>query len=327
MTEPRTRTETTRCVLGRPEHFHRVTLSNDQPLAVNEVRIQLEGCGVCTSDMAVWKGAPWFDYPLQPGSPGHEGWGHVQEIGESVTDFTIGDRVSGLMYHAYAQQDIVKAAELVKLPSELDGLPFPGEPLGCAMNIFQRSRIQPGMRVAIVGVGFLGVLLVNLCKAAGAEVIGISRRPYALEMARERGAEHTIRLRSDLEAVVDQVQQLTNNKGCDVVIEATGKAEPLALATQLTAIRGRLVIAGYHQDGPRQVDMQLWNWRGLDVINAHEREAARYISGIQSAVEAVRQGTLILNDLFTTFPLQEIDSAFRMAEQRPDGFLKALVIP
>ena len=38
---------------------------------------------------------------------------------------------------------------------------------------------------------------------------------------------------------------------------------------ELTRVRGRLVVAGYHQDGPRQVDMQLWNWRGLDVINAH----------------------------------------------------------
>ena len=49
--------------------------------------------------------------------------------------------------------------------------------------------------------------------------------------------------------------------------------------------RGRLVIAGYHQDGPRQVNMQLWNWRGIDVINAHERDPRRYVDGMRAAVD------------------------------------------
>ncbi len=48
------------------------------------------------------------------------------------------------------------------LPPELAGQPFPGEPLGCAMNIFRRSDIQPGQTVAIVGIGFLGALLTRL---------------------------------------------------------------------------------------------------------------------------------------------------------------------
>ena len=52
------------------------------------------------------------------------------------------------------------------------------------------------------------------------------------------------------------------------------------------------MIAGYHQDGPRQVNMQLWNWRGLDVINAHERDPAVYVQGIREAVEAVAAGRL-----------------------------------
>ncbi|MDX6721279.1 MAG: hypothetical protein QOJ63_3533, partial [Solirubrobacteraceae bacterium] len=39
-----------------------------------EVLVELEGCGVCGSDLAVWQGRPWFDYPREPGAPGHEGW-------------------------------------------------------------------------------------------------------------------------------------------------------------------------------------------------------------------------------------------------------------
>jgi hypothetical protein len=54
------------------------------------------------------------------------------------------------------------------------------------------------------------------------------------------------------------------------------------LAGELCAERGRLVIAGYHQDGMRQVNVQLWNWRGIDVINAHERDPQAYVDGMRA---------------------------------------------
>ena len=102
--------------------------------------------------------------------------------------------------------------------------------------------------------------------------------------------------------------------------------DEIALAAELTRIRGRLVIAGYHQDGPRQVNMQLWNWRGLDVINAHERDETVYVSGMHAAVDAVTAGHLDPGPLFThTLPLEEIAAAFALVAERPDGFLKALI--
>jgi threonine dehydrogenase-like Zn-dependent dehydrogenase len=140
--------------------------------------------------------------------------------------------------------------------------------------------------VAIVGVGFLGALLTRLASGAGARVIAISRRPYSLEVARSMGADETIAM-DDHQRIIDRVAELTDGAMCDTVIEAVGQQWPLDLAAELTRERGRLVVAGYHQDGPRQVNMQLWNWRGLDVINAHERDPAVYLRGMRAAVEAV----------------------------------------
>jgi D-arabinose 1-dehydrogenase-like Zn-dependent alcohol dehydrogenase len=80
----------------------------------------------------------------------------------------------------------------VPLPEALAGQPFPGEPLGCAMNIFRRSEIAPGQTVAIVGIGFLGAILTRLASEAGARVIAVSRRPFSLEIARAMGAAETI---------------------------------------------------------------------------------------------------------------------------------------
>ncbi|HYF38359.1 MAG TPA: zinc-binding dehydrogenase [Gemmatimonadales bacterium] len=291
-----------------------------------EVRIRLEGCGVCGSSLPLWEGRPWFQYPVDAGSPGHEGWGIVDAVGPGVTEIQSGDRVAALSYRAFAEYDITTADSVVPLPETLAGRFFPGEPLGCAINIFRRSDIHAGQTVVIIGIGFLGALLTRLATRAGARVIAISRRPFALELARELGADVAMPL-DDHQKIVGHVQKLTGGEGAERVIEAVGSQWPLDLATDLTRIRGRLVIAGYHQDGPRQVNMQLWNWRGLDVINAHERDPRVYVDGIRGAVEAVASGILNPARLYThTFQLDELDQAFETMRERPDGFLKALVL-
>jgi threonine dehydrogenase-like Zn-dependent dehydrogenase len=291
----------------------------------NEVRVRLEGCGVCASNLPPWEGRPWFTYPMAPGALGHEGWGRIDAVGDEVTAFSRGERVGLLSQNAYAQFDVAPAEAVVRLPQKLGDEPFPAEPLGCALNIFRRSEIQVGQTVAIVGIGFLGALLTQLATRAGARVIALSRRPFALQVAHSLGAAKTISL-GEKSASIESVRQLTGGKFCDVVIEATGKEEPLNLAAELTAERGRLVIAGYHQDGPREINLQLWNWRGLDVINAHERDPAIYREGMQLAVDAVTRGLLTPAPLYThTFPLSELASAFRFTAERPNGFMKALI--
>ena len=91
-----------------------------------EVRISLEGCGVCGSNLAVWEGRPWFDYPLEPGAPGHEGWGVVDAIGPSVDTVAPGDRVAVLSQRAFAEYDTAQWDACVRLPPALAGHPVPG---------------------------------------------------------------------------------------------------------------------------------------------------------------------------------------------------------
>jgi threonine dehydrogenase-like Zn-dependent dehydrogenase len=290
-----------------------------------QVRVRLEGCGVCASNLTPWAGPEWMQFPTEPGALGHEGWGVIDAVGDGVTEFEAGERVAALSYHAYAEYDLAEASACVKLPESLNDQPFPGEPLGCAMNIFRRADIRPGQTVAIVGVGFLGAILTRLAKDAGAHVIAISRRPFSLDVARRMGADEVIPM-DDHWRIIEDVKRLTEGVFCDRVIEAVGKQWPLDLAAELTRERGKLVIAGYHQDGPRKVNMQLWNWRGLDVINAHERDPHLYIDGIREAVDAVASGRLDPSGLYThVYPLDRLDEALDATRDRPDGFLKALV--
>jgi len=213
---------------------------------------------------------------------------------------------------------------VVPLPGALSRQPFPGEALGCVANIFRRSQIEAGQVVAVVGVGFLGALLTRLAVQAGARVIAISRREHALREAERMGAHLTISSQARAE-VVSRVEDLTGGRGCDRVIEATGKQEPLDLSSELIAQGGRLVIAGYHQDGPRQVNMQLWNWRGIDVINAHERDPMVSVRGMREAVELVKNGVLRPQDLYSHYALGDLGGALNAADVRTGTFMKALV--
>jgi threonine dehydrogenase-like Zn-dependent dehydrogenase len=242
---------------------------------------------VCATSLPLWEGRPWFSYPLPAGSPGHEAWGRLED----------GTRVAVLTENGLAERAVVPETNVVELPSALDGLPFPGEALGCAVNVFRRSDIHPGTGVAVVGMGFLGSAVAQLARAAGATVCEI-RRGDPDDGRYER------------------------------VIECAGTQGALDLASRLTAERGRLVIAGFHQDGPRTVDLQSWNWRGLDVVNAHERDTAVYVDAMREAVALAADGALDVRALVThAFPLERLADAFEAARTRPTGFVKAWVAP
>ena len=228
-----------------------------------------------------------------------------------------------LSSHGFAAYDFAPAVQVVQLPAALTGQPVPAEALGCAVNIFKRSAITPDQTVAIVGVGFLGTLLTQLAAGTGARVFAISRRRSSLQRAEQTGAAGAIKT----DHAVEVLRRLTHDRGCDCVIEAAGTQESLDLATELTAERGRLVIAGYHQDGPRQVNMQLWNWRGLDVINAHERDPNIYLAGMRGAILAIQAGLMDPAPLYThTFRLDELPRAFDTLADSPEGFVKALIL-
>lgn len=309
-------------VLAAPQRLEIIDAPAPEP-GPGQVLVSIDGCGICGSDLAVWEGRPWFSYPLEPGRPGHEAWGSVAAVGPGVTGIDDGARVTGLVYNGFADLDVADANALVALPEQIPG-PFPGEAIGCVLNILERSGIAPGQTVAVVGVGFLGALLVQLASARGARVIALSRRGFALQTATACGATDVLSFDGDPVAAVGD---LTGGAMCDVAIEATGHQAALDVASELVRVRGRLVIAGFHQDGPRTVNLQSWNWRGIDVVNAHERETSVYIDGITRAVAAVVDGQLDLAPVLThSVPLEQLDTALNLALDRPDGFVKAVVV-
>ena len=91
-------------VLDAPGQVRLAAVAVPQP-GPGQVRVRLEGCGVCASNLTPWAGPEWMEFPTEPGSLGHEGWGVVDAVGDGVEGVSVGDRVAALSYHSYAEYD------------------------------------------------------------------------------------------------------------------------------------------------------------------------------------------------------------------------------
>ncbi len=289
-----------------------------------ELLVKIEACGLCSSELGMWNNPRFVS--KQPVFFGHEASGVVVETGEGAESFRKGDRVTLFTDRGgYAEYIAVPEEWAVKLG---DHIPYDwalGEPIGCAMNATARSGIEVGDTVALIGVGFMGGLILQGARLKGASrIIAVDTREESLELARKLGADEAIDARQDNAA--ERILDLTEGRGADVVIEATGYQAALDTATQAIRIRGRLIVFGYHQNGTRTIDMQTWNWKGLDVINAHERDPEAYMRGIRTGMKLLDSGQLVVEPLLSHYyPIDDIQEAFQAAMQKPHGFLKAVI--
>ena len=299
-----------------PRTARLIDVSDPSPSA-DDVLVRIHACGVCASDLNAWRGVPGVEFPLAAGAPGHEVVGEVVATGAAVRELHVGQRVTGVMFNGFAELGVAPAEHVVALPNELPEVL--GEPLACAMNVVRRANFSPGCRLAVVGFGYLAALIVHLLPEGVSEWVAVSRREDSRRLAEQLGAAATYGFENVPSEQWDSF---------DVVIEAAGVQQTLDYATWLTAYGGRLVVAGYHADGPRTVNMQSWNWKGIDVINAHERQAAVYVEALRRALELIRIRRIDPTGLQThAVSLERALEAFALTESRPTGFVKAVVCP
>lgn len=307
--------------LATPQQFKEFDKEIPTP-SDHEVQVKVKICGVCSSEVGVWQHVEPNE--ADPLFLGHEVSGEISQVGNAVTQYKVGDRVTVLAQKGFAEYVVVPENHVVPLKDETPYELALGEPIACAMNATKRSNVQVGDTVAIIGLGFMGQLILQGIKLKGAtNIIAIDTRDEALEMASKMGATHVFKPSDD---VNQKIADLTNGEGADVVIEATGTQPALDTATQIVRIRGSLIIYGYHQGPPRSVDMQQWNWKGLDVVNAHERDPEVYMEGMRVGIKLLESGQLDMAPLVThAFPLEEVNEAFECSVSKPEGFFKAFI--
>jgi L-iditol 2-dehydrogenase len=311
-------------VLPEPSRFELIE-EPEPKIAPDEVLLRVAACGVCTSELDMYRGLA--GHATYPWYPGHEVSGVVERIGEEVDARAVGDRVAAwVTTRGYGELVAVRAEHCFpagEVPLEL----ALGEPLACAVNAVELADPALGDDVVVIGAGFMGNLVQKLVGLRGPrELIVADTRRDALERASVLGATRTVDVsREDLPTVVREV---TEGRGADVSFEATGVQAGLDAVGAVTRMSGTVGIVGYHQGSPRTIDLAHWNWMAFRIANAHFREEATILRGMRIGMRLLTSGRIRLDDLVThRFPLDAIDEAFHAAIDKPPGFVKATVIP
>jgi threonine dehydrogenase-like Zn-dependent dehydrogenase len=310
--------------LDRPGRF---TLADeDEPrIAPDEVRVRVAACGVCASELDIYDGAA--GHATYPWYPGHEVSGTVEEVGPDVRALRPGDGVAAwVTARGFAEAVAVKEAYC----EPADGVPLDvalAEPLACAVNAVELAAPALGDDVVVIGAGFMGLLITRLVALRGPRSLVVADvRSEALERAAAAGATATVDVSST--SLTEAVMRETGDAGADVTIEATGSQRALDEVGDVTRMSGTIAIAGYHQGVPRQIPLAHWNWMAFRIANAHFRDPAVIMHGLRTAMRLLASRAIELDDLVThRFDLDRIDEAFRTAIHKPDGFVKATVIP
>jgi threonine dehydrogenase-like Zn-dependent dehydrogenase len=291
---------------------------------LGEVLVEVRACGVCAGELP-----DWLKGPAGPRLRlGHEPAGIVRAVGPGVTSVRPNDRVTGRIEPAFAEFVVADERDIVLLP---EGIPFDlalGEPLGCLVEAERRTGVKLGDRVAIIGLGFMGLGMLQLLKGRGtSHLTAIDVRGGALDKALELGADavhkpNAVPSRLRLTAFAEWESEA----GFDVVVEASGSQAGLTLAGELVRAHGVLSMVGYHQGAARSVDMEMWNWKAIDVVNAHVRRRSNLVEATRAGLALMAAGRFSFEPLVThRFGLSQLDEAFEALRDKPEGFIKAVV--
>lgn len=236
--------------------------------APGEVRIAVEACGICHSDTVTKEGyIPGIPYPIVPG---HEVVGTIDQLGEGVTGWTIGQRVGVGWYGGYcsrceacrrgqfkrcrhgaltgvtrdggyAEAMTARAEALVAIPDDFSAAD--AAPLLCAgistFNALVRSKIRPGRTVVIQGVGGLGHLAIQFAARMGYRVIAIDKGPERGPLALSLGAHHYIDAAAD-----DAVAALRKRGGAAAILAVHDHAPSISAIADGLAVDGVLMVLG-----------------------------------------------------------------------------------
>jgi len=285
-----------------------------------QVLVRVMAAGINYID--VYQRVGRYPTPL-PYTPGLEGAGVVEEIGEGVSAAIckVGDRVA---YNgnlgAYAQKALVKAEDLIPLPDELSfeqGAAFPLQGMTAHYLLHEFKTIVPGEKVLVhAAAGGMGLLLCQWLKHLKAEVIGTVSSEAKAKMAREAGCDHTINYAE--QNFVDEVNKLTGGKGVPLVIDGVGKTTfPGSL--EAAAKRGTVIIFGSASGACDPIEPNGLQKKSLTVCGGslfnYLDSRQELLSRSSAVTDGIKQGWLKLN-ISQVLPLDKAKEAHQLLESR-----------
>jgi len=324
-------------------------------LRPDEVLLQNMAAGICGTDLHIYRGE-FHSRVKFPAIQGHEFGGIIQEVGQEVKGFKVGDRVVVdpiISCHncpachtghinacrtlkllgvdldgGFGQYVAAPASHLFHLP---ESIPMKYAPMvemyGLGHHVLSRGQVQPGETVVILGAGKLGLSVLDvLCHKAGAATTIITDvQPFRLDTARKLGADVTINI--EHEDPVERVLELTQGVGVDCVIECVGhyheiagRESPLQQAVKMIRTAGRVVTAGLGEQ------ISAVHFKTL-VIKEAQIIASRVTCGeFPRAIRLMDKGLLHPELLVThQLPMKDVAAAFEQVDREEPDTIKIVL--
>ena len=309
-----------------------------------EAVVQVFASGLCGTDYRIWTGERPVQYPRVMG---HEFVGTVAALGAEVRHLAVGQTVAVEPNYScgtcplcregnrnlclsrvavgidvdggFAEHAIVPARCCWPAPDGLaDERLLLAEPLAVVVRAVGRAAPEAGETAAVLGLGSLGLLAVQVLRARGARVLAVARSTRRLGLARELGAEAVALSGADDDTAA--ARALSGREGVDLVIETAGTAPAVEQATNLCRPGGRVVLTGLPHE-PTPLNFFWVVRRELRIIGS-----MIYQDEFPEAIRLLAGGAVRVDRLLSqTFPLARIDQAFE-AHRSPDS-IKVAVIP
>ena len=313
-----------------------------------EALVRVAACGICAGDVT-----PWYIRKKCPIVIGHEPAGQIVALGEGVVDFAVGDRVF-VHHHApcgecrHCQREAYSmcptwratnlnpggiAEYLVVPPTNLsrDTLKLPPEmsyeegaliePVACVVKAFHRARIQPGDRVAIVGLGFIGQVMIKLARHYGAGLVMASDLvPYRLEAGRKLGADLVVD--ASKQSFAEEVRRVTGGDGADIVMVGPSKPAVMEAALACAGQASTVLLFMGPEPGVRwDIDVNYIFFNEISLVSSYSCGPP----DTRETMELIRSGVIRADELIThRFPLEQSLEACRLTARAQDS-LKVIV--
>ena len=255
-----------------------------------EVQVEVAACGICAWDIQTFRAGG--DSP-SAAPPGHEGVGYVSKLGPGVEGVELGQRVVG---GGFARVRNSRAGSLYRIPdSKLADEHWVVEPVSCVVTGMDVCRLRAGERLAMVGCGFMGLMMLQGLAGGGADqIIALDIDDDRLQLAMAMGAGEAYNVTADsFSSVRDELR----SRGIDVVVDTSGSQQGLDLAGDIVKRAGLINLFGWIKGDSAGFNPSLWHGKGLTIVNSSP--AAQLRDPFPPAIRLLEKGTIDLRPLVT----------------------------
>jgi 2-desacetyl-2-hydroxyethyl bacteriochlorophyllide A dehydrogenase len=325
-------------VILQPKRIETQELPIPEP-APGELLVRVMASGICGTDVHIFQGEYMGSYPI---IPGHEFAGIVEKVGSAVTRFKAGDRVAVepnlpcdncvnclnnrqnfcLNWQAVGVTRPGGMAQYASVPEkavfDIGDLPFEQgafmEPLSCVLHGLERLDLGSAARVAILGAGPIGLLLLQGLHLHGAaEVVAVDKNPDRVALARSMGADRSLTGLDDLE-----------RDSYDAVVDATGVVEVMSRTLEFARPGGKILLFGVPPSGQTMTVEAFPIFRkGLTILSSFTSLRNSY-----QALGLLRSGRVPVEQLIShRLPLEELRQGIELIMAGREKVFKVMILP